>query len=253
MEMNAMNLIADIPYVKNGCSQQLLDIYLPDSDQFSTLIWFHGGSLESGSRKRPEYAQVLTAAGYGFVSVDYRIYPDARFPDFIEDAAAAVAWVLKNIGQYGGNGEIFVSGESAGAYLTMMLCMDEHYLLQHGVSQTQIAGFLSDSAQQFCHFNVLRELGLDSRLERIDFHAPIYFLRPEMELRPLLLLYYENDLVCRPEETRLMYASLKNLLPESDVHIAKLPGSHCCFPKDSQGNNMMLLEFLKFINQHTSR
>ena len=238
----------DIPYVENGSDMQKLDIYLPERDTFDTLIWFHGGGLEGGSRKGiPVYPELVTRQGYAFVSVEYRMYPQAHFPDFIEDAAAAVAYTLKHIPALGGTGKVFVSGESAGAYLTMMLCMDPHYLADVGVSQEQIAGFISDSAQQCCHFNVLRELGMDGRLERIDRQAPMYFVREGMKLRPLLLMYYSNDMKCRPEETRLMFASLKKLAPEAMVEIAELPGPHCGQPLAEDGSHLMLNRIFEFM------
>ena len=152
----------DIPYVANATDMQKLDIYLSETEGFDTLIWFHGGGIENGSRKdRSEYPVRVTDRGHAFVSVEYRMYPNAKFPEFIEDAAASVAYVLKNIPNLGGTGKVFVSGESAGAYITMMLCMDQHYLKDAGVDQDRIAGFISDRAQQCDHFNVMRELGMD--------------------------------------------------------------------------------------------
>ena len=56
---------------------QLLDMYLPDQAGFETIVWFHGGGLEHGSRKSNVYAQPFVEKGYGFVSVEYRMYPDA--------------------------------------------------------------------------------------------------------------------------------------------------------------------------------
>ncbi|MBQ1207561.1 MAG: alpha/beta hydrolase [Lachnospiraceae bacterium] len=153
-----MRTYMDIPYVENATEMQLLDMYLPDGDDFATVIWFHGGGFEKGSRKRDYFAAPAVERGYGFVSVEYRMYPDAKYPDFIEDAAASVAYVIKHIGEYGGNGKIYVSGASAGAYLTMMLCMDHRFLEAVGVKQEQIGGYISDSAQQFNHFNVMRNL-----------------------------------------------------------------------------------------------
>lgn len=244
-----MRTYFDIPYVDNGTKMQLLDIYLPDQDSFGTIIWFHGGSIEKGSRKEIHFEENFVNAGYGCVSVEYRMYPDAKFPEFIEDAAASVAYVLKHIGTYGGSQRVYVGGTSAGAYLTMMLCMDHRYLANVGVEQEQIAGYISDSAQQFCHFNVLRELGYDTRLERIDEHAPIYFIRESLTIRPLLLLYYEDDMKCRPEETRLMYASLQNVMPEAEVYIKALPGGHCKRPLNEDGVFMVVAETLKFIER----
>lgn len=244
-----MKAYLDIPYINNGTDMQMLDIYLPEQENFDTLIWFHGGGIEHGSRKdRAEYPVRVTDRGHAFISVEYRMYPNARFPDFIEDAAASVAWVLKNIPAMGGTGKVFVSGESAGAYITMMLCMDQHYLKDAGVAQDQIAAFISDSAQQCDHFNVMRELGLDPTLERIDAHAPMYFVQESLKIRPLLLMYYSNDMKCRPEETRLMYASLKKVMPDAWVEIAQLPGAHCSMPLAEDGSHMMLNRIFEFMD-----
>lgn len=229
---------------------QVLDIHIPENkENFDTIIWMHGGGLETGSRRNITYSKLLTDAGYCMVSVEYRMYPNAKFPEFIEDSAAAVAFVIKNIKNYGGSGKVYVSGESAGAYITMMLCMDHSYLEKVGVNQEQIAGYISDSAQQFNHFNVLRELGLDRRLERIDEHSPIFFISSDLEIRPLLLLYYEKDMKCRPEETRLLYASIKNLMPNSYVKIYELPGTHCNRPKNKNGGILTIDRFIEFIKE----
>jgi len=45
---------------------------------------------------------------------------------------------------------------------------------------------------------------------------------------------------CRPEETKLMYASLQNICPENDVRIVEFPGTHCCKPKDEKGEWMFV-------------
>ena len=232
-----MRTYFDIPYVENASQMQLLDMYLPNQDGFETVIWFHGGGIKHGSRKKPFYAESFVERGYGFVSVEYRMYPDAKFPEFIEDAAASVAYVLEKI------------NESAGAYMTMLLCVDHRYLEAVGVKQEQIKAYVSDSAQQCCHFNVLRELGLDSRLERIDEHAPLYFVHEGLKIRPLLLLHYTEDIECRPEETRLMYASMQRLMPEAIVDIAQLPGTHCNHPKDENGRLMLMDKVCEFLEK----
>jgi len=242
-----MRTYFDLPYVENATEMQLLDMYLPDEDGFETVIWFHGGGIAKGSRKNPFYAESFVEKGYGFVSVEYRMYPEARFPEFIQDSAASVAYVLKKIGEYGGNGTIYVSGGSAGAYITMMLCMDQRYLEAVGVKQEQIKAYISDSAQQFCHFNVLKEFGIQSRVERIDEHSPIYFVQEGLKIRPLLLLYYTNDIKCRPEETKLMYASLKRVMPEAFVCIEELPGKHCGKPQGEDGSLLLMDKVCEFL------
>lgn len=242
-----MKAYLDLPYVENASEMQKLDIYLPEAEQFDTLIWLHGGGLETGSRKDKDYPAAVTDAGYAFASVEYRMYPDAKFPDYLEDAAHAIACILEKMPELGGTGKVFLMGESAGAYMTMMLLMDPQYLAKAGIDRTRIAGFISDSAQQFCHFRVLKEMGMDSRLERVNERAPIYFIREGLKIQPLLLMYYENDMKCRPEETRLIYASFAQLMPDAHVEIEQLPGGHCSRPKDEHGAHLMLKRAFAFM------
>jgi len=248
-----MRTYFDIHYLNNDSEMQQLDMYLPDQVGFETIVWFHGGGLEKGSRKPNTYAEPFVEKGYGFVSVEYRLYPDAKFPDYLEDGAASVAYILEHIKEYGGNGTVYVSGSSAGAYITMMLCMDHHYLEAVGVKQDQIKAYISNSAQQFCHFNVLREMGVDSRLERIDEHAPIYFIHEGLKIRPLLMFYYSDDMKCRPEETKLMYASLKRVMPDSFVHIEELPGTHCNKAKYENGALILVEKVCEFLDREEVR
>ena len=68
------------------------------------LVFFYGGSWQSGSKE--DYAfvgQALAAQGFVTVLPDYRLYPEAPFPGFLEDGAAAIAWVRDNIAAYGGD------------------------------------------------------------------------------------------------------------------------------------------------------
>lgn len=242
-----MKIVSDIPYMEDALNEHCLDLYLPDAENFDTVIWFHGGGLETGSRKDAYMAQDFVNRKYGFVSADYRLYPSAKFPEYLEDAAAAVAFVIHNIKKYCGNGKVYITGQSAGAYITMMLCMDHHFLSDKGIDQNQISAYISDSSQQLCHYNVLREQGEDTRLERVDCHAPIFFVKESLDLRPLLLLYYEQDIVCRPEENKLMYANIRSILPKTMIEIDSLPGQHCSRSQAPGGEALISYKTCRFI------
>ena len=228
-----------------------LDILLPDRSEFDVVIWFHGGGLEGGSRKDiGGFADELTENGFAIVSPDYRLYPQAKFPDFLVDAAEAVRFVSDHRQEYGKSRRLFIGGSSAGAYLTVMLALDRHYLEDAGVDRGQISGYLSDSAQMTTHYNVLRERGLDPRWERIDEAAPLYHLNERSDFGSLLLIYYTEDIPCRPEQNRLFYAAAKRLCPDNRVEICELPGGHCCGVgvRDRSGThliNTVILDFLK--------
>lgn len=108
-------------YRKERCK---LDVYYPvDKKDFPTIVWFHGGGLEGGGKHIP---QELMNRGFAVVAVNYRLSPKAQNPAYIEDAAAAVAWTFSHIEEFGGSKDkIFVSGHSAGGYLSLMLAMDK--------------------------------------------------------------------------------------------------------------------------------
>ena len=99
-------------YVDSLCR---LDICWPaDRKGFPTVVWFHGGGLTGGRREIPK---ALCGKGFAVVGVDYRLAPRVKVADCVADAAAAAAWVVKNIASYGGDPRlIFIAGHSAGGY-----------------------------------------------------------------------------------------------------------------------------------------
>lgn len=223
-----MKKILDINYKNDGNAYHSADFYLPETEDYDTVIYIHGGGLENGSRKSFKYADYYTEKGIAVVSVDYSLFPEAHFPVFINEVACAVAFIKEKIKSLNGNGRLFIWGSSAGAYITMMLCLDERYLLSAGLSRDCISGYVSESSQQFAHYNILKYKGIDSRLEIIDETAPINYVRDGIRIQPLLMLYYSEDMVCRPEENKLMYKSLKRFLPvDFPLEIAEIKGRHC--------------------------
>jgi dienelactone hydrolase len=95
------------------------------------------------------------------VAVNYRFSPKVMVKDCIDDAAAAVAWVLKNIAEYGGDPEeIIVSGHSAGGYLTLMVGMDKTWLAKYDVDADDINALFPFSGHTITHFTVRQERGI---------------------------------------------------------------------------------------------
>ena len=135
-------------YIKERC---LLDVYYPkNSPGFATVIWFHGGGLTGGNKELPE---ALKNQGIAVISVNYRLGPKVVSPKYIEDAAAAVAWVFKNIPAFGGDESlIFLSGHSAGGYLASMVGLDKKWLNTQGIDANKIAGLIPLSGQAITHF-----------------------------------------------------------------------------------------------------
>lgn len=228
-----MRVIENVRYGNE--KDNFLDIYYPDSEEFDVLVWIHGGGLlETRGNFKKDIPLIgdLVQAGYAVVSVEYRRYPEAVFPNFITDCARAVKYVMDSVAKEDGAKRVFLSGSSAGAYITMMLAMDKKYLEEAGVDRDEVAGFISNSAQMTSHFNVLKERGLDSRLERIDDAAPMYYLSENSFTGNLLIIYYTDDMPCRPEENQLFFKSIKRFCPDQHIEIVELPGVHC------QGKNV---------------
>jgi acetyl esterase/lipase len=206
-----MRIICDISYGDdNRIPERMLNCYLPEAGRFSTLVFFHGGGIENGSRDGEDYLKGFAEQGFGVVVPDYRLYPGAKYPQFIEDAAAALSWVVKNIEAYGGNRKIFAAGSSAGAYLAMMLCFDKKYLAPYGLDPDRMAGYIFDAGQPTVHFNVLRETGMDARRIVVDERSPLYHICGERNYPPMLVLCADHDIENRYEQTLLFVSTMKH-------------------------------------------
>ena len=93
------------------------------------VVFFYGGSWDSGSKADYRFVGgALAARGFVTIIPDYRVYPEVRFPDFLDDCAAAFAWAGANAGRFGGSDRIVLMGHSAGAYNAAMLALDPSYL-----------------------------------------------------------------------------------------------------------------------------
>lgn len=194
-------------YRKERCK---LDVYYPtDKKNVPTIVWFHGGGLESGNKHMPEE---LMNKGFALVAVNYRLSPKAKNPAYIEDAAAAVAWAFNNIEKFGGNKErIFVSGHSAGGYLSLILAMDKKYLSAYGVDADKVAAYLPISGQTVTHFTIRKERGLPDGVPVIDEYAPTNKARKDTA--PIVLITGDRNLEMadRWEENALLASVLKNM------------------------------------------
>ena len=192
-------------YIKQRCR---LDVYYPaDIKDFATVVWFHGGGLSGGEKFVP--AQ-LKNQGIAVVAVNYRLYPKVKCPVYIEDAAAAVAWTFKNIQKYGGNSNlIFVSGHSAGGYLTSMVGLDNKYLAKHGVDADKIAGLIPYSGHTITHFTVRKERDIPGSQPIIDEFAPLFHVSSNAP--PLVLITGDRNLemLGRYEENAYMMRMMK--------------------------------------------
>lgn len=192
-------------YMKERC---VLDLYYPTNvPTYKTVVWIHGGGLTGGSKHFPEG---LLNQGVAIVSINYRLYPKVKAPTYIEDAAAAVSWVFKNIASYGGDTtQIYISGHSAGGYLASMITLDKSYLQQHEIDANLIAGAIPLSGHTITHFTVRKERGIPGTQAIVDHLAPLYHVRNDAP--PMLLITGDRELemLGRYEENAYMMRMMK--------------------------------------------
>lgn len=111
------------------------------------VVFFYGGSWQRGNREQYRFVgSRLAQNGVLAIVADYRTYPRAKFPGFMDDAAEAVAWARANAARYGGDpARVFIAGHSAGAQIAGLLGTDARYLERAGVANGDIAGVIGMS------------------------------------------------------------------------------------------------------------
>lgn len=245
-----MKTIADVCYCEEN--KQYLDIYLPECQRFPVFVYFHGGGLECGDKAQQTVLyQYLTDHGVAVVAPNYRMYPDARYPDFLVDSAKAVAWAFQNMQAYGTATGIYVGGSSAGGYISQMLCFDESWLSAHGINSSDIAGYLHDAGQPTCHFNVLRERGMDTRRVIIDETSPLYHIDSNRSDSPMHIIVSDNDIENRYEQTMLLVSTLKHFGHTENVSLKVMHGKHCAYVSavDENGDSILGKLVLELIHK----
>lgn len=178
--------------------RQQLDIYMPSgaAAPAPVILFFYGGSWQRGAKEDYRFVgESFASRGYVTVIADYRLYPEVRFPEFIDDGARALHWVKQHIAEYGGDvRNLYLAGHSAGAYNAVMLGVDSRYLKSYGMHPREIRGVIGLSGPyDFLPLNqkevpVLQEkvplifAGIPenqsqpTRLKRYPHPAPAFFL-----------------------------------------------------------------------------
>lgn len=121
-----------------------LDVYRPQatSGPAPVVVFFYGGGWQRGERGQYRFVgRCLAQNGVLAVVADYRTWPRAGFPAFVEDAARAVAWSHAHAAEYGGDpARLYVAGHSAGAQIAALVGADARYLRPHGLAPRDLAG-----------------------------------------------------------------------------------------------------------------
>ena len=231
----AQNKVADVPYVPNGHSRQVLDIYTPESStdrRLPVMFWIHGGGWQVGDKSDVALKpKVLTERGFVLVSTNYRLLPDVEMDVLIRDVAKSLGWVHKNIARHGGDpNRIFVGGHSAGAQLAALICIDDRYLKEVGVSFDVLQGCIPVDGDTYdipkiimtaehrqalyggkmFTFGHRQKFGNDPE-KHVDFSAVTHVAK-DKGIPPFLILYFSGN-----PDTRAQARRLQSVLQQAGI------------------------------------
>ncbi len=234
------------------------DLYVPDnaSAQTPVVVFIYGGSWDSGNKGMYLFVgQSLASQGLIVAVPDYRIYPQVKFPTFVEDGALATATVAKAVAR-GGNGvpagshPVFLMGHSAGAEIAGLLATDGRLLATVGYSKSRLAGFIGLAGPY--NFLPLTE----DRYKAIfplairDQSQPINYVSGNEP--PMLLIAGSADTTVNPDNTRSMAARIRakggrveaRIVPGVD-HIGAISAFATALPLSDRSIRSETLAFIK--------
>lgn len=188
----------DLAYASG--SRHGVDVYAPATARAApVVVFFYGGGWISGARQ--DYRFVGAAlARHGIIAVipDYRLYPEVRFPAFLQDGAAAIAWTHANVARYGGDpSRLFLMGHSAGAYIAAMLTLDRTWLGAEGLNPDRVVSGTIGLAGPYDFLPIpMAQAPIFASAADARITQPISFARGDAP--PLLLATGDEDQTVRP-------------------------------------------------------
>lgn len=220
--------VANVRYATHSKSDpklNMLNVYMPKKGSNSPMIvWVHGGSYAFGDKDNVLYkAEYFTARGYVFVSINYRLSPDAKHPVNAQDVADALVWLHENATHYSADRDkIFVIGHSAGAHLAALVSIDDKYLTKAGGNLSILDGvvLLDGSGYDITLLmknasTKMKEWYVDSfgkTKKDWDVASPVNFVKAENNIPPFMIAYADDE---EPSEKQAI--TLAKKLSEANV------------------------------------
>lgn len=204
--------------------RQKLDLYVPDNLPASApvLLFFYGGSWEGGSKSYYKaLGQAFASQGIVVAVADYRVYPQVRYPAFVEDGARAFQFLHTHVAAHGGDpARLFVSGHSAGAYIAMMLAADPRYLRAAGADPAWMRGVIGIAGPyDFLPLQDKKLIVIFGGANRPQTQ-PITYI--DGKRPPMLLVYGTDDTTVLPRNTLSVAAKLRSF--HSPVEVKSYAG-----------------------------
>ena len=211
-----------IPYGPEA--RHRMDLYLPKHKPQSApaVLFFYGGAFISGNKREYRFVgQALASLGIIVGIADYGLFPEHRFPEFVEDGAKAAAFLHGKLPEYGGDpSRLFVAGHSAGAYIAIMLASNPEFLRKAGADQSILAGAIGIAGPyDFLPITNATRIEIFGGPDRVETQ-PIHFI--EGKRPPMLLLTGDCDVNIFPHNTHNMAARMRE--EGNDVEAIVYPG-----------------------------
>ncbi len=222
---DGLTVLHDLPY--GPLPRQAMDVYRPaaNTGPLPVVVFFYGGAWQRGARGDYRFvAAELARQGIVVAVPDYRLAPQAPYPDFLKDAARAVAMVRADAAGWGGDSRrIVLAGHSAGAHIAAMLALDPVWLRAAGMSRSDLAGWVGISGPY--DFLPIVEDDIKAVFAPADGHLattqPITYA--DADAPPTLLLQGEADTTVLPRNTAALAARLK--AAGAQVRVRYYPGA----------------------------
>ncbi len=191
--------------------RQTLDVYVPTGvGPFPVVVFVYGGGWKDGNRGMYRFVGgALAEKGFVTVIPDYRLFPDVRFPSFLQDNAAALRWTRDTIGRYGGApGPFSLMGHSAGAYNAAMLALDPQWLGAVGLARTDLRGTIGLAGPyDFLPLDTDELRAIFAPARPLTLSQPINFV--DGKAAPMLLLAGNKDTTVDPGNTLRLAARIR--------------------------------------------
>ena len=201
--------------------KHLLDLYAPKgkAGRLPLLIFSYGGGWDSGTRTEYSFAgRAFAALGFLVAIADYRVFPEVRFPGFMEDLGAAASWLLAHVEEYGGDPDrVFLAGHSAGAYNAVMLALQPERFGAPGLRGRVEAVVGLSGPYDFYPFDVKQSIDAFGQYPEPLTTQPINLVTPEAP--PMFLAHGVADTTVGDYHTVRLAAKLReNGVPVVERH-----------------------------------
>ena len=224
-DLPASQVVRDVCYSASPCAtpDHKLDLYLPAQQEWPVIVFVHGGNWDSGRKHLRAggadiYANIgrfYASRGIGVAVINYRLQPQVRWTDQVEDVRAALSWVRANIGARGGRADrLFLMGHSAGTHLAAMVALSTTPETRRGLQGViAVSGAGLDLADERTY-----QLGADRRFYEQRFRngdATDEWKRRASPIRlvtanapPFLILYATGETRALQHQSQLLHAEL---------------------------------------------